>query len=105
MSVDYSAILGYGFLITNDEAYDYRDKLEEKEEEQSDFFLWINDYSDSSYCFFGVIAYSTDHITSLDRTTDPIDPEKWDACYSDFLEAFPEKQNEKPQFYLICGVW
>ena len=53
MSVDYTAIYGYGFMITADEVADIPEDLRD-EFFDSDYTIRVDSYADESNYFFGL---------------------------------------------------
>lgn len=105
MSVDVSARLGYGYMLSNDEYRDYQNRLEEKGYDTPDFCFWVNSYSSDSDVFFGVNIDGTRDYTSLSLEDLEVDERKWEEVYKIWCEDFPEKKDELPNYYLICQWW
>ena len=54
MSVDCTAKIVYGWLIDNDEAYDYNERMRARNMDTSDYFQCINAYSHDTDYVYGI---------------------------------------------------
>ena len=111
MSVDVSAKIGYGYIVSCDDHIDYRHKIDEIDDPNfmtlEDDYLWINAYCDNSDVFYGLFLDSTNTCTMInDDIASLIDEKEWGAFYSLFKTEFPEiAETTEPHFYLMCVWW
>ena len=104
MSVDVTAKVGYGFILTNEEYCQYRDRLDALDTDPSNFCCYMNAYDDNSDIFYGITIDATDDYTPLCRLND-YDADVWKECLREWQEDFPKRANETPNYYLICNWW
>lgn len=110
MSVDVSAHIGYGYILTNQEYSKYLNKLDTIDDSNymtvEDNCSYIDSYTDSDV-FCGIIIDSTSYYTPLStELIDSIDNQAWEKFYNLFKKEFPDiEERENPQLYLICQWW
>jgi hypothetical protein len=110
MSVDCTARVIYGWLMTNDEIYDLEQRCENKDQYWDKEYLWtINGYSRDTDYVYGINLASTDYVQFIDpdlMSYNWDDDEDWLDCTRQFKEDFPDKyDNVKPGFFLVCNWW
>lgn len=104
MSVDVSARIVYGFILSDEEYDEYYDRCEEEDRDTSEFCHYINSYAYSSDGFFGVSIDSTDYHTSINKING-YDIEEWERCLAEWKKDFPDRADEEPEYFLICQWW
>ena len=109
MSVDCTAKIVYGWLMTNDEIYDFKEKDGENYD-ACEYLQCINAYSRDTDYVYGIEITRTDYVQFIEP--DMIDSEVWDndedwvKCWHQFKRDFPNKiNNVKPGFFLVCNWW
>ena len=117
MSVDCRAKIVYGWLIDNDEYYDFMQAEEKKSKETGiyydyDYLHCINAYSRDTDYVYGIEVAGTDYIQFIDPdlltyfSEQGDDDEDWLDCVKQFKQDFPDKYaNVKPAFFLVCNWW
>ena len=110
MSVDCTAKIVYGWLIDNDESYDYNERMRARNMDTSDYFQCINAYSHDTDYVYGIEIMRSNYIQFIEY--DMISPNAWEddddwvECQLQFKEDFPDKYNNlKPGFFLVCNWW
>ena len=103
MSVDYRAIYGYGFIVTDADlqtlrANDYEAFID------SDYHICVDDYSDNGYHFFGlVLSKAEPGEVNILPAVDNYEPEDFIKMNSSFRRIFPV-QKFHLRHYLIHQV-
>jgi hypothetical protein len=105
MSVDYTAIYGYGFMITADEAANIPEDMFD-EFIDSDYTICVDNYADESNYFFGLklTQASPGYIYEL-PVVDNYAHETFMAMMHEFKRFFPHKDALQLRHYLIHRVW
>lgn len=98
MSVECGAILGYGFIVPNEEFKQVYN--EDSEFDPPDYCMWINCYHPHSDIFYGITIAGTEYFDAINPPIEYISEEKWDECEKLFREDFPNRTDE-PQYYII----
>ena len=105
MSVDYTAIYGYGFMITADEVADIPEDLRD-EFFDSDYTIRVDSYADESNYFFGLklTQASPGYIYEL-PVVDKYAHETFMDMMHEFKRFFPNRNPQEIKHYLINRVW
>jgi len=103
MGVDVSALIVYGFQIDGDEYGDYKNLCDEREEDLSDYFIFINDYALDYGGVFGISLQGTDTVCEVHEYS--ISKQTAEAMLKEWRNAFPQRANEQPKFLLVCQWW
>ena len=101
MSVDVSAKIVYGFILSHEEFKEYDDRLAEQGIEVSDFCFYANSYDEESDVIFGITVEGTDYIESINKING-YDVELWERCLADWKADFPDRADEEPGYFLVC---
>ena len=105
MGMDYEALLGYGYILSDKDI----DRVEElaSDEDLGDFFTYIDTpwYTNNSG-FFGLELACTENYKAIPLSIDEfVDEEKWQRCFKAYCHVFPDKEDYVPKFYLIHRTW
>lgn len=105
MSVDYTAIYGYGYLITADEAADIPEDMFD-DFIDSDYTLCVDNYADESNYFFGLklTQVSPGYIYEL-PVVDNYGHQDFCNMMAEFKRFFPNRSPREIKHYLINRVW
>lgn len=105
MSVDYTAIYGYGFMITADEAANIPEDMFD-EFIDSDYTLCVDNYADESNYFFGLklTQASPGYIFEL-PVVDKYSHQDCCNMMAEFKRFFPHRSPREIKHYLINRVW
>ena len=105
MSVDYTAIYGYGYMITADEAANIPEDIFD-EFIDSDYTLCVDNYADESNYFFGLklTQASPGYIYEL-PVVDKYAHETFMDMMHEFKRFFPNRNPQEIKHYLINRVW
>lgn len=103
MGVDVSAKIVYGFEVDGSEYGDYQNFCDEREEDLSDYFIFLNDYALDYGGIFGIELKSTDQAVEIDEIS--VTKEDAKAMLEEWRTAFPQRANEQPRFLLVCQWW
>lgn len=104
MSVDYRAIYGYGFVVTDTELQnlqvnDYEAFID------SDYHITVNDYNNDGYHFFGLVLSETEPgEVNILPAVDNYEHEDFIKMNSSFRRIFPV-QKFHLRHYLIHQVY
>lgn len=105
MSVDYTAIYGYGYMITADEAANIPEDIFD-EFIDSDYTLCVDNYTDESNYFFGLKLKqaSPGYIYEL-PVVDEYNHQEFCSMIDEFKHFFPNRSPREIKHYLINKVW
>ena len=104
MSVDVSARIVYGFILSHDEYEEYYNRMDAQGMETSDFCFHINSYITDSDVVYGVIVESTDYSEPISKING-YDVDQWERCLADWKADFPDRANDIPEYFLVCRWW
>lgn len=105
MNVDYTAIYGYGYMITADEAANIPEDIFD-EFIDSDYTLCVDNYTDESNYFFGLKLKqaSPGYIYEL-PVVDEYNHQEFCSMIDEFKHFFPNRSPREIKHYLINRVW
>ena len=101
MSVDVSARLVYGFVLSHDEYEEYYNRMDAQGMDTSDFCSRINSYVSDSDVVYGVTVEDTDYYEPISKING-YDVNQWERCLADWKADFPDRADEEPSYFLVC---
>lgn len=107
MSISYSAKLGYGFMIHQDELKEMEERDVELYEDfiDNDFTLRLDGYAETSDYFFGLIIYS---LSEGEAATVPnvrkLDQSKYNRMMKQIKQYCPNRKHYLPKDYVLFCV-
>lgn len=105
MSVDYSAIYGYGFMITPEDIETIPEDLRD-EFFDSDYAIRVDSYADRSNYFFGLkLTQASPGFMFELPVVDKYAHETFMAMMHEFKHFFPHKDALQLRHYLIHRIW
>ena len=104
MSVNYSATLGYGFLIDSNECVNMPDEKYEAFVE-SEYYLCIDAYCDNPTIFFGLTIFNLDpgeaaNVPNIRK----YDHKKFTEMMDEFKLYFPNRSDYLPRDYIMSCI-
>lgn len=103
MSVDYTAIYGYGFMITADEVADIPEDMFD-DFIDSDYTLCVNNYESNYFFGLSLCEASPGYIFEL-PVVDKYAHETFIDMMHEFKRFFPNKDALQLRHYLIHRIW
>ena len=105
MSVDYTAIYGYGFMITPEDIETIPEDLRD-EFFDSDYTIRVDSYADESNYFFGLkLTQASPGFMFELPVVDKYAHETFMAMMHEFKHFFPHKDALQLRHYLIHRIW